>query len=527
MAHAPIGFRIRTERKSLGMTQAALAKKAGISASYLNLIEANKRPIGGALVGRIAALLGVDADALTGRAERRLIADLMEAAADPLLRRFRLTPTDAGDLVGRHGEWAHALLALHRALRDQTAIADALSDRLNQDPFLGDAVHQLLTHVTAIRSSSEILDDMPDMAPERRDRFHSIISKESERLSDAAQALAGFFDKARAETHAVTPADEVDDFLIEHVNHFPDLEATASRLRESMNHYGGTDEGSLRDFLRVKHGFAFDSVSPAAADTAHFRNQIAADPDIGRVLFLSNAATSTRRFQLAKLIAEIEAPDEIATLLDDPRLVSDEARDRARHVLASYVAGAVIFPYDDFLRAATDCRFDIEILRQQFGSSHEQVCHRLVTLRAPEREGVPFAFLRSDPAGHVTKRFPLPRLPLPRYGHACPLWAVFAAFQTPDRVVRQLAEFPDGARYLMVARSITKRPALFHERPFLHSVMLVCDVLQADRTVYADGLDLSATRTVTPVGPSCRMCTRDDCRFRGEPAMVERLTAAG
>ena len=477
MAHAPIGFRIRSERKSLGMTQAALAEKAGISASYLNLIEADKRSIGGGLVGRIATLLGVEPDSLTGRAEQRLLADLEEVVAEPAVRRFRLTADDARELVGRHGDWARAVLALHRALRDQTEIADALSDRLNQDPFLGDAVHQLLTHVTAIRSSSEILDDTPDMDPAQRDRFHAIISKESARLSDATRALAGFFDKARAETHAVTPADEVDDFLIEHLNFFPSLEAVADGLRESLHHYGGIDEGSLRDFLRVKHEIRTEGVSPVDTGGGGFRNQMAFDPDARRLQFMTNAASSTRRFQMAKLIAE------------------------------------------------TEFRYDIEILRQRFGSSHEQVCHRLVTLRAPGREGVPFAFLRSDPAGHVTKRFPLPRLPLPRHGHACPLWAVFAAFQTPDRVVRQLVEFPDGARYLMVARSITKQPALFHERPFLHSVMLVCDILQADLTVYADGLDLSSSIPVTLVGPSCRMCTREACRFRGEPAMVEQVSA--
>lgn len=508
------------------MTQAALAEKAGISASYLNLIEANKRAIGGALLSRIAALLGVETDSLTGRAERRLIAELDEVAAEPVTRRFRLTRDDASDLVGRHPEWARAVLALHRALRDQAEVAAALSDRLNQDPFLGDAVHQILTHITAIRSSSEILDDMPDMSAAQRQRFHHIISEESARLSDAAQAFAGFFDKARAETHAITPADEVDDFLIEHGNWFPDLETAAEGLRESMQHYGGTDEGSLRDFLRVKHEIAVTGISTADPTTGHFRNQMAFDPDDRRLTFMTNASSSTRRFQMARLIAEIELPRQIAVLLDDLRLTSDAARERARRVLASYVAGAVIFPYDAFLKTATDARYDIEILRQQFGASHEQVCHRLVTLRQPGHEGLPFAFLRSDPAGHVTKRFPLPRLPLPRHGHACPLWAVFTAFQTPDRVVRQLVEFPDGARYLMIARSVTKRPAQFYDLPFLHSVMLVCDILQADQTVYADGLDLSSAQPITPVGPSCRMCPRDNCRFRGEPAMVERAAVA-
>ena len=51
---APIGFRIRNRRKSMGLSQVALARQVGISASYLNLIEASKRDVGGALMQRIA-----------------------------------------------------------------------------------------------------------------------------------------------------------------------------------------------------------------------------------------------------------------------------------------------------------------------------------------------------------------------------------------------------------------------------------------------------------------------------------------
>ena len=47
---APIGIRISSRRKALGIGQAELARRAGISPSYLNLIEANKRDVGGALL---------------------------------------------------------------------------------------------------------------------------------------------------------------------------------------------------------------------------------------------------------------------------------------------------------------------------------------------------------------------------------------------------------------------------------------------------------------------------------------------
>ena len=71
-----IGPRVRERRRALGFTQAGLAARVGISASYLNLIEANKRGIGGALLQRIASELGLELGALDCAPERRLLADL-------------------------------------------------------------------------------------------------------------------------------------------------------------------------------------------------------------------------------------------------------------------------------------------------------------------------------------------------------------------------------------------------------------------------------------------------------------------
>jgi len=104
-----------------------------------------------------------------------------------------------------------------------------------------------------------------------------------------------------------------------------------------------------------------------------------------------------------------------------------------------------------------------------------------------------------------------------------PLWAIYPAFQTPDRIVRQIAEFAAGDRYLFIARTVNKQRASFMEPRFVHSVMLMCSVLDADRTVYADGLDLDSGELDVPVGPACRLCTREACTFREEPAAVNLI----
>jgi predicted transcriptional regulator len=200
-------------------------------------------------------------------------------------------------------------------------------------------------------------------------------------------------------------------------------------------------------------------------------------------------------------------------------LSTPTARRLASRAVGSYLAGAIVFPYERVLADAEAAAYDIDFLRQAYRASFEQVAHRLVTLRRPGQQGIAFGFLRSDPAGRLTKHFPLPGLLLPNSGHACPLWAIYGAFRTPDVPLRQVVRFSDGSRYLFLARTVQRRTAAFREQVVASSVMLACDVLQADRTVYGAGLDLPDLSADVPVGPNCRLCPRRDCASRQEEAL--------
>lgn len=518
-----VGARIRERRRALGVTQIALAARAGISPSYLNLIEGNKRNIGGNLLKRLAGELGVAIDELDGAAERRLVDDLAGLVAEPLLADLRLDPDSADDVAGRHGNWARALVRLHRAWIDRSRAVGALSDRLTHDPFLADAVHSLLSQVAAIRSSSEILETFEDLEPGERRRFVSIVGAESSRLGDVAQALATFFEKAHTQTRSITPADEVDDFLLDRENHFPELEAAAADFRTAAAIEGLCSESGLIGYLGRVHSVQVQRLATVSADPRNPRQHAFFDAATRTLHLLDAAPRSTRRFQLARLAIELfhRGAPVSAELARAPGLTSEAARRRARRVLGSYVAAAVLMPYDSFHEAAIRARYDVDRLARRFETSFEQTCHRLVTLRRPGAEGIPFGFMRIDPAGYVTKRFPLPHLPLPRHGNACPLWAAYQAFQSPGALVRQLAEFPNGARYLFVGRTDEKvRPTFTMPRRMM-AMMLACDALYADRTVYADGLDISSAAPAIPVGPNCRVCVRRDCWYREEDPIID------
>ncbi len=520
MANAAIGYKIREQRKRLGLTQAALAKRLGISASYLNLIEANKRSAGGKLLNRLAAALGLDVDVLSGAAEQRLRDDLRELPMDPVFQHIDLEQNFADEVVARNPDWARLILTLYRAYLDGHQALSALSDRLNRDPWLQASVHRMLTHITTIRSAAEILDDTADLDATRRARFHSMLHSESTRLTEAAQQMVSFFELQNTTNPSAAAAEQVDEFIIGQRNYFPELEDAGRRLREELDRLRqGNIEGALVEFLRSKFGIEIRT-SESGADTARFKNQACFDADNRVLMFIANAPPTTRRFQMARIAAKLVFGDTLEQCVNDPRLGTETARRQAARALSSYVAGVVLLPYAPFLEDAERCRYDIEILRQKYDAGYEQVCHRLVTLRDPHSEGVPFAFLRVDPSGHVSKRFPLFGFPLPRFGHACPLWTVFNAFQTPGRVVRELVEFPDEHRFLMIARTVTKRAATFRAQPVMFAVMLACDAIHADRTVYAEGIDLHRENGALPVGPSCRQCERHGCPHRQEPLIT-------
>ena len=243
-----------------------------------------------------------------------------------------------------------------------------------------------------------------------------------------------------------------------------------------------------------------------------------------RIVVNAAAPAETVTFRLLHLVAlETRGPLLEATL-DLARLRTRAARDIARIGLANHFAGAALMPYRAFLAAARTERHDLERLAHLFGASLEQVAHRLSTLQRPGAQGVPFFFVRVDQAGTITKRHSATRLQFARFGGACPLWNVHQAFETPGRFLRQLAETPDGVRYLCLARDVSKPGGAFGAPVRRFAIGLGCEVGSAGQLVYADGLDLTKPASFEPIGISCRICPRPDCHQRAVPPIDRAVT---
>ncbi|WP_316014842.1 short-chain fatty acyl-CoA regulator family protein [Roseobacter sp. HKCCA0434] len=237
----------------------------------------------------------------------------------------------------------------------------------------------------------------------------------------------------------------------------------------------------------------------------------------------AEADPATRLFQVLHQIGLIAHGELIDATLDLARFTSDSARAIARVGLANYFAGAALMPYAQFAEAARDMRHDLQRLSARFGASVEQVGHRLSTLQRPGARGVPFFFAKVDPAGTITKRHSATRLQFARFGGACPLWNVHRAFEQPGRFLRQLAETPDGSRYLCLAHDVSRGAAAFGAPVRRQAIALGCEIEHAGALVYADGLPLGDPSAFEPIGVSCRICPREACHQRAVPPLEREV----
>jgi len=228
------GSRIRERRSIAGIRQAELARQIGISASYLNLIEHNRRRIGGKLLVNIARVLEVEPSMLTEGAEAALIATLKVAAADTGGGAMAAETDRTDEFAGRFPGWAEVLAAGYRRITQLERTVEILSDRLTHDPQLAASLHEVLSTAASIRSTASILAETGELEPQWRDRFHRNLNQDSRRLAQSSKALVTYLDESGdSEDRRGVPQEEVESFFAAHDHHFAGIE-TGSETRESL-----------------------------------------------------------------------------------------------------------------------------------------------------------------------------------------------------------------------------------------------------------------------------------------------------
>ncbi len=311
------------------------------------------------------------------------------------------------------------------------------------------------------------------------------------------------------------PHEEARDLFDDRGNYFGVLEDAAAVLVEALGIFSPAETNhAIAHRLRSTHGVR---VTVEALDGAMRRY----DPATRGLVLSESLPRESRGFHMAFQLALMEARDAVEAVLKEAAPSSPEAAMLIRIGMLNYVAGAVLMPYEPFASAALAARHDMEAMAAKFGVSFEQACHRLSTLQRPGARGVPFFFLRVDPAGNVSKRFSAAGFPFARYGGSCPRWVVHTAFSSPGSVQVQVAELPDGVAYLCFARVVARPAQRWGEPRPVHVIAMGCALGNAADVAYADGLDLD--RAKVGIGLSCRLCDRPDCRSRAFPPLEHRL----
>jgi len=443
------GHRIRELRTRLLLTQARMARRLGISVSYLSQIENGDRPITAPVLLALARQFPGDWATIGPDEEDMLLIAGRGAADDP-------------------------------SIPDARVDGDTIRKGAKQQPLL--VKRMIALHGAYIRAQDQLraLDDRVDASP-----------GETRRL----------------------PWEEVRDWFHANSNYVDTIDRQAEELATTI----ATDKpviAALEARLADRFGVRITTLPAGSGMMRAF------DP-AHRTLALDPAQPSeTSAFALALQLIALEWPG-LTHDVARGELTSAAGRELLAAGLANYAAGALLMPYRRFRDAALHQRHDIDRLRLMFGTSFEQTCHRLSTLQRPGATGTPVFFCRVDMAGNITKRHSATRLQFAQFGGACPLWIMHEAVAIPDRVLVQLAETPDGTRYVAMAKGLVKPSGSYRRAPRRYAVALGCEVRHAGDFVYGDALQLDGA--ATPIGISCRICPRPDCDQRAFPPAGSRV----
>jgi transcriptional regulator with XRE-family HTH domain len=218
------GTRIRARRNLRGLRQSELARVVGVSPSYLNLIEHNRRKVGPDLLGALAQALGVSADALAEDSDSRLVEGARAAALRSDAELAELERID--EFTGRFPGWASVLAETQARVERLERVVEQLNDRMTHDPYLGEALHEIISAVTSVQSTATILNDSGEIEPDWQARFHRNILQDSARLAEGAVALVNYLDAAKSdETGLAAPQEEVEAWLEGRGFALPELDA--------------------------------------------------------------------------------------------------------------------------------------------------------------------------------------------------------------------------------------------------------------------------------------------------------------
>jgi predicted transcriptional regulator/transcriptional regulator with XRE-family HTH domain len=456
-----IGGKLRRLRQERHFTQAQMAAELGISPSYLNLIESNRRPVTARVLVQLADKFKIEIGSLATVDEERLSSELMEALSDPIFEEHDVKASDVRDVVGSLPSIGQVLIALYRSHRHSAPPADPLA-----------------------------------------------------RLDDGG-AMAGLTN---------LPTEEVSEFIQTRSNHFPDLEKAAEELWRDNDIALHTLHHDLIRVLTQRLAVQVEIV-PAARMTGLLRNYnpLTRRLELSEMLPLASR-TFQLAHQIAFLayrpqLEFLSAGGKLTTPAADALARTALANYFAAAVMMPYdrfIEAARSTRYDiEVLQRRFAVSFEqvchrLTTLRRP---GNEGIPFHLIRVdiagnisKRFSASGIHIArFGAACPRWNVYDAFMTPgmvRVQVSEMPDGQAFFCLARTVETPGHGVPR-----SSLRSPMEKRAIALGCALHHAREI----------------VYADGLHLEDKQIVTPIGVSCRICPRTDCSDRASPPLSHKV----
>ncbi len=164
------GHAIRRLRRQLGITQAAMAEALDVSASYLNLIERNQRPLPAPLLLRLVEAYDFDPRALAAAEPGGGAEAIRRRLADPMFADIELDRTELEEWLGGAPGGAEAFARAYD--RMGAGAAPASDDAIDAGTALRREIERWRNHFADLDAAAETLAD--ELRPTAGDLFGAI-----------------------------------------------------------------------------------------------------------------------------------------------------------------------------------------------------------------------------------------------------------------------------------------------------------------------------------------------------------------
>ena len=158
-----LGARLKRLRRERGLNQNAMAADLGISASYLNHLERNQRPVTAGILLRLAEVFDIDLKAFAAEGgETAGPEQLGEIFSDPILTGLGVSRIELVELVDNAPTVAEGIVRLYTALRElqrQPADATGADPRvlITPETWVRDYIQAQRNHFPELEEGAETL----------------------------------------------------------------------------------------------------------------------------------------------------------------------------------------------------------------------------------------------------------------------------------------------------------------------------------------------------------------------------------